>query len=107
MLARSTILSQMSGSLYGSVYARNRGGLYARNRTKPVNPNTPEQAAVRATFAEVAREWVIGLDDDTRAAWNAYAAGTTVINRLGEATHLSGQQMFISRISARLMAGLA
>ncbi|GAI01350.1 unnamed protein product, partial [marine sediment metagenome] len=34
---------QISGSIAGTVFARNKMGNYARPRTKPVNPRTARQ----------------------------------------------------------------
>ncbi|GAH13494.1 unnamed protein product, partial [marine sediment metagenome] len=39
---------QMSGSIAGNTFARNRYGNYVRARTKPINPNSDRQVVVRA-----------------------------------------------------------
>lgn len=48
---------QMSGSIAGDVHARNRFGNYTRPRTKPVNPQSARQTAIRAIVAYVAEIW--------------------------------------------------
>jgi hypothetical protein len=92
-LIKSTILSAIRGSINGTVFAQNKSGAYARNRTVPVNPNTTNQQAVRIALGQAAMAWKT-LSAERRAAWDAYAAGTPVPNRLGDIIHLSGFNMF-------------
>jgi len=86
---------QMSGSLAGNTYARNRYGNYARARTKPVNPNTALQQVVRSTVSNLADRWSQILTADQRTAWNLYADSVEMKNRLGETIHLSGFNHYI------------
>jgi len=81
---------QMSGSLAGNTFARNRYGNYVRARTKPVNPNTAHQQVVRATLAALTDRWSQILNDAQRTAWNLYASNVTMTNKLGETINLSG-----------------
>jgi len=81
---------QMSGSIAGNTYARNRYGNYARARTKPVNPNTDLQVAVRAAMAELTTRWAQTLDNAKRTAWNLYGSNVAMKNKLGETIKLSG-----------------
>ncbi|GAH50296.1 unnamed protein product, partial [marine sediment metagenome] len=37
---------QISGSIAGNTFARNRFGNYMRSRTKPVNPNSTRQTDI-------------------------------------------------------------
>ncbi len=64
---------QMSGSIGGDTFARNRYGNYVRARTKPVNPNTTLQQAVRASMSFLTNRWAQTLDAAQRTAWNPYA----------------------------------
>lgn len=86
---------QMSGSMAGNTYARNRYGNYVRTRTKPVNPNTDRQNDVRATLAYLVEYWSETLTGVQRTAWNLYASNVVMNNRLGESIHLSGFNHFI------------
>ena len=47
----------MSGSIAGNTHARNRFGNYMRARTKPVNPNSDRQVAIRAIVSYLAEFW--------------------------------------------------
>lgn len=86
---------QMSGSIAGNTYARNRYGNYARARTKPVNPNSSGQQSVRAALSELSVRWAQILDAAQRAAWNLYGSSVAMKNRLGESVYLTGFNHFI------------
>jgi len=86
---------QQSGSIAGNTYARNRYGNYVRARTKPVNPNTARQQAVRNAIAWLTEYWSDTLTAAQRAAWNLYADNVAMKNKLGETIHLSGFNHFI------------
>lgn len=86
---------QMSGSIGGTVFARNRSGNYARARTTPVNPNTDRQDAVRSAIAFLSDRWAAVLTAPQRAAWNLYGDSVNMKNRLGEVIHLSGYNHYI------------
>lgn len=86
---------QMSGSIAGDTFARNRYGNYVRARTKPTNPNTARQVAIRTAIAFLTDRWSHTLDADQRAAWNLYGDNVNMTNRLGEVIHLTGFNHYI------------
>ena len=86
---------QMSGSIAGNTFARNRYGNYSRARTKPTNPNTTEQQEVRAALSYLTEYWAETLTAPKRTAWNLYASNVAMTNRLGESINLSGFNHFI------------
>ena len=86
---------QMSGSIAGNTHARNRYGNYVRARTKPVNPNTALQQAIRAAIAFLTDRWAQTLTAVQRTAWNLYADNVAMKNRLGETVNLSGFNHYI------------
>lgn len=86
---------QMSGSIAGNTYARNRYGNYARARTKPVNPNTARQQAVRAALTFLTDRWSHTLDAAQRAAWDLYGSSVAMKNRLGETVFMTGFNHYI------------
>jgi len=85
----------MSGSIAGDTHARNRSGNYIRARTKPVNPNTAYQQAVRSSLTFLVNRWAQGLSFDQRTAWNLYAASVVMTNKLGESINLSGMNHYV------------
>ncbi len=86
---------QMSGSIAGNTFARNRYGNYTRARTKPVNPRTQRQSAVRAAVALLTEVWLETLTRNQRENWADYAANVAMKNKLGESIYLSGFNHFI------------
>lgn len=104
-LIRSSTLSNISGSIGGTTYARNRGGAYARNRTVPINPNSSFQTRARSSLATMSGGWSSVLTSGQRSAWVAYAETQSVLNRLGESITLSGQQAYVRSNTLLELAG--
>lgn len=98
---------QMSGSMAGNTFARNRFGNYLRARTKPVNPNSDRQLAARAILSAITEAWHENLSDAQRITWNTYAAAISWLNRLGETVNLTGFNHFVRSNTARLHVGAA
>lgn len=98
-------ITQMSGAVGGSVFARNRSGNYIRARTKPINPNTSLQQAVRATMTFLTDRWAQTLTAAQRTAWNLYASSVVMKNRLGENIFLTGFNHYIRSNSILITGG--
>jgi len=98
---------QMSGSIAGNTHARNRYGNYVRARTKPINPNTARQVAIRASMAELTARWAQTLTAVQRTAWNLYASSVAMKNKLGEAINLTGFNHYLRSNIIRLQGGAA
>jgi len=97
---------QMSGSIAGNTFARNRYGNYVRARTKPVNPNSSRQAQARSIIAQLAEQWGESpMTDAIRLAWRTYANAITMKNKLGESIKLSGFNHFCRSNAAILCCG--
>jgi hypothetical protein len=97
---------QASGSIAGVTHARNRFGNYIRPRTKPVNPRSDLQTAVRSLMRYLTDYWSSAdMSDAERGAWNTYAAAIAMKNRLGENIYLTGFNMFIRSNIARMLCG--
>lgn len=99
-------ITAMSGSVGGTTHARNRFGFYVRNRTKPVNPRTALQTAIRSKLAELAERWSATLDQDQRDAWDLYADTVIMKNALGEDIHLTGFNHYMRSNVACVQSGL-
>lgn len=97
----------MSGSIAGTTFARNRFGSYARARTKPVNPRSAQQVAIRAAIAFLADRWAATLDDAQRQAWNLYGNSVNMLNKIGEVVNLTGYNHYIRSNSIRKQIGQA
>lgn len=105
LITLGSVVSNVSGSIGGTTYARNKGGAYARNRTVPTNPQSALQTQVRATFAQLAARWRAVLTPSQRDAWTAYAENVPLPNRLGQDSFLSGQQFYIRSNSVLILCG--
>jgi len=99
-------IADMRGSIAGTTFARNRFGAYARNRTKPVNPNSSRQVTARNNLSSVVQAWYDVLTAVQRANWATYAAAVPWINALGESQYLTGFNMFVRSNLAVVGAGL-
>lgn len=86
---------QMSGSIAGQTFARNASANYVRARTKPVNPNTQRQQAVRSALTLLSDRWAQTLTAAQRAAWDLYGANVNMLNALGESINLSGYNHYL------------
>ncbi len=96
---------QMSGSIAGSTFARNRFGNYVRARTKPINPNTDLQVSARSALAEVSTRWSQTLTGAQRTAWNLYGSSVAMKNRLGETVFLTGFNHYVRSNTIRKVFG--
>lgn len=87
--------AQIKGSIAGVSFQQSPYGTVARNRTVPVNPNSPFQQAIKAALAQRSFDWVNTLTAAQRAGWEAYAAQTPLPDRFGQSTPTKGRQMFL------------
>lgn len=85
----------MSGSIAGTVFARNRFGNYCRPRTKPVNPRSTGQEIIRTAMKFFSERWHDTLDATMRSTWATWAAAVPYKNRLGEVVYVTGFNAYI------------
>lgn len=72
-MAKVTFLNGiLSGKLGGTIYAHNKGGYYVRQFSKPTNPKTGAQVALRTSFNQALQAWH-SLSPEQKAQWNNYA----------------------------------
>lgn len=80
---------EISGKVGGNIFSRNKGGAYIKKFSKPTNPATAKQSALRNKLSLASKAWA-NLDREVKDAYNNWAADHPVLNRLGESIHLSG-----------------
>ena len=107
MKIKSALTTQASGSIDGMTASHNRFGRYLRARAIPVNPNTPEQAAVNALFTMYSQQWGSLLTQAQRDAWNLYATNVPVTDKLGDSVNLTGQNWYMGNNIVRSQADAA
>lgn len=81
-LFTSSVFAEIRGSIGGTTYSRNKAGAYTRNRTKPINPSTAKQAAVRAQFSVSAAGYSM-LTAVQVATWQEFALTYPQKNSVG------------------------
>ena len=94
------IVSQISGKIASTVFARNRGGAVIRNRIKPINRRSIGQSTRRQSLGSLASSWR-GLTQGQRDGWNSAAQNFPLQDVLGQTIYLSGEQLYI-RFNANL-----
>ena len=87
------LASDIRGSVGGTVFSRNNGGAYAKQRTKGTDPNTSGQQVMRSIMASMFTLWS-AVTAAIRADWAVYAQNVTMVNRLGDAINVSGYNMY-------------
>lgn len=101
------IASDIRGSMGGSVFSRNRSGLYIRRRVAPVNPQTPSQTQIRDYVAQLQARFRDTLTAAQRAAWAASANASTAKNKLGLGITLTPQNVYLKINTIALKVGLS
>jgi hypothetical protein len=87
------LVSDIRGSIGGTVYSRNNGGAYAKARIKGTNPNSTMQQMCRSIMAAMFTAWS-AVTATVRTNWGTYAQNVSMINRLGDTINLSGYNMY-------------
>ena len=100
----SHVLTDVSGSVGDTTYARNRNGNYIRKRIAPTQPRTQAQQQVRAAFSATAQAWR-GLTEAQRTAWHGLGVQMTITDSLGQSSTLTGSQAHASVNGIRAAAG--
>jgi hypothetical protein len=95
----------ISGSVGATVFSHNAGGAYMKNKSIPLNPNSPYQISARNLLTLFAQKWR-SLTEAQQAAWNAAAPSFPVTNRIGETITLSGFNFYVRQnININLAGG--
>lgn len=87
------VAADVRGSINGQVYTRSRAGAVVRNRTNPIQPDTPAQAEQRG-FLQQAADQYQALQVSELIQWDNTASKSERVNRLGETYIPSGKQVF-------------
>lgn len=99
--------TQISGSIGGTTWSRNRYGAYKRSRSVPVNPNTDRQVSVRNAVRSLMIAWQQTLTQDQRDAWQLYGSNVAWKNRLGQDVHLTGANHYVRSNTPRVQNEIA
>jgi hypothetical protein len=97
-------VASVSGSVGGTVFSRNKGGAYMRNRAVPVTSQSEKALKYKSALAAIAASWR-SVSAANRASWASYAASTPYTNRLGMSKQLSALNHFVKLNTRLLVAG--
>lgn len=103
---KGNLITQASGSIAGVTASHNRGGQYFRARSIPVSPNTPQQAFMKSTLANLSASWSEILTSPNRDAWNTYALATPLLDALGDPRNVGGLGMFVRGNAGAIQAAM-
>ena len=103
----SALISEMRNKLNGSVFARNRGGAYLRNKVTPVNPQTIAQVQARSLLTSYSQSWR-SLTQNQRDAWRSVVDQWSRTDVFGDVVNPSGSSLYIRlNINISLAGGAA
>lgn len=91
----SDFVTDMTGSIAGTTYQRNRYGLIRRAKPNPSNPQTDRQQARRSFFGSISSGWR-GLTEEQRLGWIALAETAGFIPIFGEPKPQTGNTLYIA-----------
>lgn len=95
-------ITRAVGSHAGTTFANNKGGAYMKAKVKGVNPRSQLQLARRTTIGQLSKHYTFTLTDAQRTAWASFASTYPTVNRVGNTTYLSGQQLF-TKFNAQIL----
>lgn len=98
------LVTDIRGSIGGSVFARNGGGAYMRNKVTPLNPRSVEQSRVRNIFAQLSQGWS-QLTESQRVAWNNAVGNYAQTDIFGDNQTLSGKALYQQLNQNNLLVG--
>lgn len=90
------IVADIRGSIGDTTFARNKGGLYAKARTTPANPQSDAQTYTRNAITAISKAWSAALTATQRANWRAYARSFPQLNTWGNPTHTTGYTRYVA-----------
>ena len=106
MKFRGLIATDLSGSVGGVTASHNRGGPYFRNRGIPVQPNSPEQQAIKIAMSQMVASFNNVLTQAQRDAWATYSVNVPLVDPLGEPRNVGAIGMFNRSNIPRIQNGL-
>ena len=88
-----SIVTQLSGSIGGTVFARNASGNTCRRKSRNIKRNTVKMSTFRNSFGFIQRSWR-GIDAASRTTWSTNANLFPYVNSLGITHYYTGFQLY-------------
>jgi len=89
------IVGQASGSIGALTISHNRYGVYGRQRSIPVQPDTLIQMNARTRFGGLSADWAT-LGDTNRLAWKVWAQNNPIVDVLGDKRVLTAAAAYVA-----------
>ena len=100
------VITEIKGSVGGTVFQGNAYGYTMKNKPKMIKPNTPSQLTQQYYFSKAVKAWN-QLTSSQRSAWNTWAATNPQYAKNNPSSVLTGFAVFVKVNVFRLMAGTA
>lgn len=94
------MIARASGSIGGTVFSHNRGGMYVRNRSTPVISTTEYALEAKNRLTFFSQAWR-SLSEANRLAWKQYASEKPITDTLGDSRILTGANAYV-KLNTRL-----
>ena len=101
----SALATDMKGKSGGSVFARNKGGLYFRNNPSPVQKKSYKWASQKVNFSQVSTKWK-SLSEEQRSAWELMTDNYPAKDAWGNTYIPSGFQLYMKLNTTLVSNGL-
>lgn len=90
----SSLVSDIRGSIAGTVFSANKNGAYTRNKGTMTNRNTPSQQKVRLSFSAITTKWR-DLTDAQRNSFKEKIPQYPYTDKLGQSKFYTAFQLFL------------
>lgn len=98
----SPIVTNISGSIGGITFQRNKFGMTMRQRPMPLNPSTARQYLIRQKMIVIQKAWQ-NLTDAQRLQWDRYMDFSLHTTKHDRSVKLSGHALYLKYQLMRLM----
>lgn len=89
----SALVAEMRNKLNGSVFSRNRGGAYLRNKVTPTNPRSIAQVQARNLLTQFSQAWRT-LTQAQRDSWSSVVSQWAKTDIFGDIVNPSGNTLY-------------
>lgn len=88
-----SLITQLSGSIGGTVFARGANGNTVRRKSRNNNKNSISQSVFRNGFGSIQRSWRL-LTTSDKSTWASGSSSFPYVNSLGVTSFYTGFQLF-------------
>ncbi|GAH70394.1 unnamed protein product [marine sediment metagenome] len=103
LLKMGPVVAAASGKIGGTVFSRNRYGVYARQWVLPTVSTSEDALQQKALLGGISAAFA-ALTDDQKLQWNEWAQSNPMTNRIGDQQILTGHAAYV-RINMRVQKG--